>query len=324
MQLENYLRGRVNAPIEIQQLQRLSGGASHDTWAFEVRCNGRAEDQCYVLRRDFEQGLLEGSLAAEFSLLSSLRDRGLPVATPFWYEDAGSCLGQPFMITERVPGTDLRKALARHGATLDRRTIGLKLVALQARIHSLTSDALGPQSVGNASGSAQEQVDRWARAFEQDGARTPLIGAAIAWLRSNLPQQEQPCLLHGDFKANNILFSDDGSATVLDWELCHVGDPLEDLAWTLLWRTQWDLVGGLLSEEAYLQAYTQLSGRTIPENRLFFWRVFAWLKLAAIFQRGSGMAAQRPALMMLCRALPYIEREIGRLLAQDIRKKVTR
>jgi aminoglycoside phosphotransferase (APT) family kinase protein len=45
-------------------------------------------------------------------------------------------------------------------------------------------------------------------------------------------------LVHGDFRNGNLIGGPDGLRAVLDWELAHLGDPLEDLGWLCVrsWR----------------------------------------------------------------------------------------
>ena len=114
-----------------------------------------------------------------------------------------------------------------------------------------------------------------------DGRRArPVLAAALRWLQANEPEVERVGLVHGDFKTNNLMLTDAGRTTVLDWEMAHLGDPVEDLAWTLLWTTRFDLIGGLLSRDEYLNAYCEMSGTRFDAMRLFYWEVFARMKLA--------------------------------------------
>ena len=146
----------------------------------------------------------------------------------------------------------------------------------------------------------------------------PLLSAAIDWLGAHAPDDSPCALVHGDFKANNLVFDASGRIAVIDWELSHIGDPLEDLAFTMLWTSQYDLVGGMLSEQDYIAAYEHASGSRVDRERLFFWRLFAQVKIAAIFLKGLSTATGddfvRPSLVMLGRAMPWVEQRIAELL----------
>jgi aminoglycoside phosphotransferase (APT) family kinase protein len=126
--------------------------------------------------------------------------------------------------------------------------------------------------------------------------------------------------VHADFKANNLLISPEGKLTVIDWELAHPGDPVEDLAWTMLWRTQWDVVGGLHTAAAYVAAYTSLTGRQVEPQVLRFWRVFSLLKLWAMFLQGMATENVRPQLRLLGRAIVWLADQ----MATELLEAVTR
>ncbi len=125
-------------------------------------------------------------------------------------------------------------------------------------------------------------------------------------------------LVHADFKANNLLISPEGRLKVIDWELAHPGDPVEDLAWTMLWRTQWDVVGGLHTPEGFVSAYTSLTGRQVKPEVLKFWRVFSLVKLWAMFLQGMATENVRPQLRMLGRATVWLADEMARELLEAV------
>ncbi len=329
--LSAYLTRQGEQPVKIDALRRLAGGASHETWAFDVSYNDSAQE-ALVLRRDFAHGLLDeafaGGVAAEFALLETLHAAHLPVPRPRYCETDAVALGTPFMIVERAPGTDLRKLLAeqaRHASisAAQRRATGEALVALQARLHQLP---LQP-SVPTADDCVQHEITRWAHLIASSPRARPVLDTAVQWLRTNALPVSHPVLVHGDFKANNLVTDaqrlwQHTSATILDWEMAHVSDPLEDLAWTLLWSTRDDLVGGLLTRAEYLAAYEAASGHGIEAARLAYWEIFACVKLAAIFITGvrprTDARARRPMLVMLGRAVAVLEQALAARLQQAL------
>lgn len=314
--LQDYIGATLGHAVGVSAVRRLAGGASCDTWAFDLDERRGEGVRHLVLRRAFERGLLATDLQAEFALLRKLHELGFPVALPYWCEGSGSPLGSPFLVTQRVAGTDLRKSLAGLAGNLDRRALGVRLTRLQRRIHATDwKTHLG--SLVRSPDGALAEVDYWARSFDGGRKVSPLVRAALAWLRTHAPERGEECLLHGDYKANNVLFAADGGLGVLDWEMCHVGDPVEDIAWTLLWTTEWDLVGGLLSPDDYVRAYEEASGRAVEPRRLAYWRLFSWMKLSAIFHTGGGQP-DRPMLAMLGRAQPYLDLQLARELSRAV------
>jgi aminoglycoside phosphotransferase (APT) family kinase protein len=316
--LRAFVAGRLGHDVAVDGLRKLAGGTAHETWAFDVdRLDGTAPDRM-VLRRDVERGMLDGDLGAEFDLLTGLDRLGISVPRTHWCVVDDSPLGQPFMIVDRVAGTDIRKHLAAH-PEIDRRRLGRELVRLQVRLHRLDPQVELPRLAGDAGG-AERELDTWTGLIDASGvAPGPMLGAASAWLRDHLPAGRRSGLVHGDFKTNNLLFGADATISVLDWELAHLGDPVEDVAWTMLWTTRFDLVGGLLSAEEYRAAYEHESGSSLDPGLLLFWRIFALVKLAAIFLTGVARGgAALPTLQLMGRGLHHIEAQLGELLLETL------
>lgn len=319
--LEKFLAESFREPVAVSGLKRLTGGTSHETWAFDLRVFGEHKQELpLVLRRDFGSQTLNLDLKTEFALVKALFQRGIPVPEPLFCVSENSPIATPFIISARLDGKDVRKAMAANPDIA--KNLGQRITAIQAAIHgldwrqlvALSQLPVMPSPLGH-------QVHYWS-AVVVDNLITPepLLALAIEWLSNNIDECAQLALVHGDFKANNLLFASNNEVAVIDWELAHVGDPYEDLAFTLLWTTDHDLVGGMLSKDQYLACYTQASGEKIDDNRLFFWQVFALVKLAGIFLKGFAEnnqgESQKPTRIMLVRAMPWINQQLAMLLAR--------
>jgi aminoglycoside phosphotransferase (APT) family kinase protein len=317
--LSTFLAQRCGKPVSVTGLRRLTGGTSHETWAFELCIDSRlSSPRSLILRRDFSKDLLDLDLATEFALLQRLYAAGVPVPEPLFCEHENSPLTTPFIISERFSGTDIRKQMARDGSGA--KELALKLVAIQAQIHNVdwrrVLRGVLPPPDGDA---IAIQMLRWSQiATECSRESQPLLSAAIDWLDAHPPGESLLTLVHGDFKTNNLVLDRSGRVAVIDWELSHIGDPLEDLAFTMLWTSQYDLVGGILSEEDYIAAYEAETGSRVDRERLFYWQMFSLVKIAAIFMKGMSATAAnasiRPSLIMLDRAIPWVERRAATLL----------
>lgn len=314
--LAEVLGAHLGHPVGIDGLRPLSGGSSHETWGFELADGNTVIP--LILRREVERGMLDPDVGSEYQLLCALHDAGVPVPRPWLCAVADSPLGLPFMIMERVLGTDLRKDLARTEHGRDLASLAAAAVALQAQLHEVEAARLPglEQDFGPA-----HEVDRWSAVIDAAVLDPrlprphPLLATALTWLRVVAPEPGPAHLVHGDFKANNLLISPAGALTVIDWELAHLGDPVEDLAWTMLWRTGWDVVGGLHTEAGYVEAYTHLTGRQVNPERLHFWRVFSLVKLWAIFLTGMSGEAPRPTLRLMGRATVWLADQLAQELA---------
>jgi aminoglycoside phosphotransferase (APT) family kinase protein len=308
--------------VRISDLHRVTGGTSHDCWAFDAFLDGESRPRPLILRRDYSREVLDLDLSTEFALLKRLHSAGIAVPEPLVSGEADSEIGTAFIISERLSGGDLRKHLARQ--PLQPPAFALALVELQANIHGLDWRNVAGTLLGeHGAQTVPRLIDQWTGTAEQMNPHPdPLLAAAIDWLRANVPSVESLSLLHGDYKANNIVACFPGGFAAIDWELSHIGDPLEDLAWTLLWRTPTDLVGGMMSPEAYLAAYQAATGTLIDSKRLAFWRLFVLVKLTAIFFRSMRLRGElgyvRPTHMLLGRAIPWIQKQMSERLARSI------
>jgi aminoglycoside phosphotransferase (APT) family kinase protein len=311
--------------VQISNLKRLTGGTSHDSWAFDAS-DGAGASHALILRRDFSDELLDLPLTTEFALISLLHTAGVAVPRPLVLVESAGPLGSAGIISERLDGGDVRKMMARQSPV--REGLALSLVDLLARLHQLDwrvvlGDVL-PDPGGNA---ARRLVDHWARtAAVHVGGADPLLCAAIAWLQRRAPASTPLALVHGDFKANNLVWDGVDRFAIIDWELAHIGDPLEDVAWTMLWTTPHDLVGGMLDEAGFLSAYATATGVPVDRDRLDFWRLFVLVKLEVIFLksmrlRGGGRRAN-PTHVMLERAIPWLHRQISDCLTSALQREM--
>jgi aminoglycoside phosphotransferase (APT) family kinase protein len=141
----------------------------------------------------------------------------------------------------------------------------------------------------------QRELDHWEAKLDAGEAIVePIVRGAIRWLRRNPPPEAaKPAVSHGDYRCGNFLFVPDGGiSAVLDWEMCHIGDPLEDIAWAI--NPMWSIDKHLPLGEG-LAIWEAASGLAVDRAALDWWRLFATVKACAIwttaeasFQDGSS------------------------------------
>ncbi|EQB01055.1 hypothetical protein V475_16000 [Sphingobium baderi LL03] len=312
---------------DVRILRRLTGGSSHETWAFDARLRGleRHDPVPLILRREFDHALFDMSLGTEFELLSRLHETGLPVPRPLFHAGTDTALGSPFMIIERIAGLDTRKVMAAGGGT-DRGKIGKSLVAALARLHAQQASLIADLISGDGRDAPARELAKWKAVIAASGDRSATLRIATQWLETNSFTVECPVIVHGDYKANNILLKANAEPVIIDWELAHIGDPVEDLAWTMLWTSPDDLVEGMMTPDEFLSEYEHQTGTTVDRRRLLFWKIFSLVKLAAIFLKGletpPGGVVPRPTLLMLGQAIPCIEQALGDLLLRELEGSV--
>jgi aminoglycoside phosphotransferase (APT) family kinase protein len=277
--------------VRIERLERLTGGASRESWAFDaVDRDGRRHP--LVLRRDFaaraggevpwEEGI---DRATELELQHVLHAAGVPVPRPLFAPDTGLGLESCFVM-ERVEGESRPRALARKDELGDLRARMLpELGAALARIHTLDVEGLPPLPQSPA----KAQLELCRRMLDLAPRPRPVLELALRWLagqEAELPRRAQ--LVHGDFRNGNFIATQEGLRAVIDWEYAHLGDPLEDIGFLCMraWRFGADEreVGGIGDRAELYSAYAGAGGEPVEPERVRFWEVAGNLKWGALCQ----------------------------------------
>jgi aminoglycoside phosphotransferase (APT) family kinase protein len=264
----------------IESLQRLSGGASQQTWAFDL-CSD-AGSVPLVLRRAppaaAQRSRMGAGLTAEAQLIVAARAAGVPVPRIHHVLCADDGIGEGFVM-ERLAGETLGRRIVRDERfAAARRVLARQCGQALARIHAIPTPGLPPLRRGGAAAEQQFQLGL----HRGHGTTRPVFALAFQWLRRHAPQEvAQPVLVHGDFRNGNLMVGDGGLVGVLDWELAHLGDPMEDLGWLCVnaWRFGCgDLpVGGFGTRLDLFAGYEAAGGR-VDAARVHWWEVLGTLK----------------------------------------------
>ena len=254
----------VLGPVEITELQRLTGGASRETWAFA------ADGRPLILRRDPPgRPGAPGAARLEADSMRACGKAGLRVPEVL-LDDDGSLLGTAGLVMSAVPGETLARKILRDDEFADaRRTLVGQLGAFLAGLH-----AIDPAEVPGAA--EIDELQRYWTSYEMVPDRSPTFEKAHAWLEANRPPRTATTIVHGDLRMGNVIVDHDGLAAVIDWELVHVGDPVEDLAWLCVkaWRYGAPLeVGGLGTVDELIDAYEGAGGRSVDRDAFHWWLV---------------------------------------------------
>jgi aminoglycoside phosphotransferase (APT) family kinase protein len=289
--LEAYLRVRLEAPeLAVSDLARIPGGASRETYRFRIRTAG--SERGLVLRRDPPASLIETERDTEYRAYEAFHALGLPVPEPIALELDGGPLERPFFIMEEIAGCQTGAILSADPFGDLRETIGRQFFTVLGKIA-----AVDPRDVGlsNLSGetdihdTALHEVARWEKVVAEDEREPqPIVRAAIRWLKRNPPPPAQKiAVVHGDYRTGNFLYAADGTIrAILDWEMAHLGDPLEDLAWAIdpLWSGgSVERPGGMLPRAEAIALWEKASGLKVDPDALGWWEIFASVKGAAIW-----------------------------------------
>ncbi|HEX4181729.1 MAG TPA: phosphotransferase family protein, partial [Caulobacteraceae bacterium] len=272
-------------------LAHIPGGASRETWRFGAVAGH--ERRGMIVRIDPETSLIDTDRRTEYRAIEAAFRSGLPAPEPLFLIEDLQWLGRPFSITAEVAGC---QASAEAMPVAHKPKIGHQKWTLLGRIAALDPLALGLADVMPAprlEACAMEQLDYWHKVIVDDELHpNPVAHAAIRWLRRRPPPPAQKLsLVHGDYRTGNFLYSPDGEIkAILDWEMAHLGDPLEDLAWSMdpLWSwTEPQLAGRLLPHKEAAALWEAASGLTVDPAAFRWWQVFAAVKAIGIWISSS-------------------------------------
>ena len=252
---------------EIIDLVQLSGGASRETWRFE------ADGRPLILQRQREGD--ERDMAVEIAAVLAAADAGVPVATFVAGSTDPAALGAAYMILTYVAGeTTPRKILRDADFASARQALPGQLAQTLVKVHGIDPGAI-PGIV------EIDQVDRYRELLDTLGEPHPTFELALRWLDANRPPISGGAVVHGDFRLGNVIVDADGLRAVLDWELVHLGDPMEDLGWLCVkaWRFgSSHPVAGVGDYVQLFDAYAAAGGRTVDADVVRWWEVLGTLK----------------------------------------------
>jgi aminoglycoside phosphotransferase (APT) family kinase protein len=293
--LAAYLVARLPAArhVMIHRLERTGSGASRETWLVDAEWSeaGGRTVHPLIIRRDPTASVLESDRKTEFLVLCAAGKIGIPVPRMYWLEEDPRWLDRPFMVMQRIPGVAPPVILPPTESDATRRTISDDFVRYLVCIHRADWRVLGLDFLGApASGheAARSQLGWWEREYHrQKLEERPVLATALHWLANHLPERSEIVLVHADYRAGNFLYEGDRITAILDWEMAHLGDPMEDLAWAVLkFYSSGELCQGLLSHDEMVAAYARAGGMPVDLKRLFFYEVLGAVKMAVICLTG--------------------------------------
>ena len=300
---------------------RLSGGASQETWSFDVV---HPEGTVGAILRRAPQGYgaapgRAAGLAAEAALITRAFETSVPSPQVLHVLQPEDGLGIGF-IMHRIEGETIPRKILRHAQfAAARPKLARQLGNVLARIHGLPLTQL-PALRRMTAGKEIADLEREYRGFDWP---RPVFELALRWLRERDPgPSREVTLVHGDFRHGNFIIGPEGVRAVLDWELAHFGDPMEDLGWICVnsWRFgEIDHpVGGFGSREELFAGYVA-TGRSLDPARVKFWEVMGTLRWGVMccgmmqrFRLGPDHSLERA---MIGRRSSETEIDLLRLLA---------
>lgn len=256
---------------EIRAVSRLSGGASRETFSFQ------AGDRHFVLQSQRTGDARD--MGVEIQTLRAAHQAGVPVAEVVASSLEETLLGQAFMVLSHIEGETIARKILRDDVFAGARTqVVTQCAQALAQLHAMPADVV-PALVEVDQLAQQRQV------FDAFDDPHPAFELAFHWLDAHRPAAARRCIVHGDFRLGNLMIGPEGLRAVLDWELAHIGDPLEDLGWLCVraWRFGGRLpVAGMGEYDELIGAYQDALGVHIDPIDLLWWEVLGTLKWGII------------------------------------------
>lgn len=329
--VDAWLKARLPelAGESLPDVTQYSGGVSN--WTYRL-AYPRAD---LVLRRPPAGTKAKSAhdMGREYRLQKALATVFPFVAEMVAFGDDPSVIGAEFYVMRRVPGLILRNRMAEPPDAATARRISEAAVDTLAALHAVDPAAAGLSDLGRGTGYARRQIegwsDRWAKARTWN---VPRFSRVIAWLKANAPEDAATCVIHGDFRLDNLVLDPDDPSrvrAVLDWELATLGCPFMDLGSALSYWVQADddvvlratrrqptHLPGMLTRAEFKARYAEKAGRA-PANWTFY-EVYGVFRLAVIAQqiyyRYHRRETRNPAFRWFWLLAHYLERRCERLI----------
>jgi len=297
--LKKYLKGfnLINAVESELLVQQFTHGYSNLTYLLQI------ENKEFVLRKPPKGAIKRGhDMSREFKVQKGVAKAFSKVPKMFGFCDDERILGSDFYIMEKMEGIILnfKEAKTRNIAANDYKTIANSWLNTLVELHNVDYHNIGLGDLGKPEGYVERQIKNWGRQYlKAKTDEVPEAEMVMQWMKENQPKKYDHCLIHNDFKYDNVVFKNNSwkdISAVLDWEMATLGDPLMDLGtslgyWTI--ATDHDFVkqgipsptifegNPIRSEIANL--YAEKSGKNI--DNVVFYYVFGLFKIAVIAQQ---------------------------------------
>ena len=278
--LPTVLKPVLGADVAIENLRALTGGASRGTWAFDAVTGGRRRS---LILRTGPPDDIHAGMELEARAQAAAAAAGAPVPNVLVANDSPAALGNPFLVCNEIKGETIVRRIQRQLDAADGQ-------AGRARLLRQCAQALAAIHRAEANDPAlarEDQLAAWRARLDAMADTTATFEWGFRWLAAHRAPASPPVLVHGDFRMGNLIVDGSDLAAVLDWELVHIGEAYEDLAWFCIraWRFGAPAslgAGGLGSIDGFLRAYEEASGTAVDREAFHWWLVLATLRWGVI------------------------------------------
>ncbi|MEJ6685362.1 MAG: phosphotransferase family protein [SAR86 cluster bacterium] len=281
----------LQAPITFSLI---AGGHSNLTYLGVDRSGSQ-----FVLRRPPLGHVLESAhdMGREYKIISALEHADVPVPKTYGLCRDLEVNDAPFYVMDFIGGQVLNDSVVGlKVAPQHRRGIGLHVIDILSKLHSLNPDAVGLGDLGRKEAYLSRQINRWTKQWVASKTHEiPEMEESCRILTETMPDQIGATIVHGDYRLGNMIVNGDKVDAILDWELCTLGDPLADVGYLLNnWVSPGEIelpgegdqsptaVGGYPERQELCDIYSANTGRDL--SQINYYRAFSHWRLAAIGQ----------------------------------------
>ncbi len=265
----------------MENLVRLTAGASQETWSFDAVVAG--EHTGLVLRRP-PRGVPESveraeKQQAEVRVLKIAFDCGVLCPKILFEAQPEDDIGVGFVM-DRIEGETMGPRINRDDQYADmRENLAFQCGVAAASIHAIPMEKVSFLETISPQQNLDNLWETYLKNFEEP---SPVFEAAFSFLKDRIPVSGRTTFVHGDFRHGNLMYGTDGLRSVLDWEIVHIGDPMEDLSWICVnsWRFGGidKPVGGFGQREDLFAGYEAESGVKVDPAQVRYWEVYGSLR----------------------------------------------
>lgn len=263
-------------PVTIEDVQTVSGGARRGIWSLLARTPGARRR---LILRSGHPDELHAGMELEARAQWAAGAAGAVVPHVLIADGSPDALSEPYLICDQIAGETIARKILR--GLDDEARAGLLRQCAQAlaAIHRADTTGIGAPH--------RDQLVTWRAQLDDLGTTTATFEWALRWLVANRPEPAPARLVHGDFRMGNLIVDGGRLAAVLDWELVHIGDFHDDLAWFCIraWRYGAPSrfgAGGLGGIQAFLQGYEDAAGVRVDRDTMRWWLVMSTLRWGII------------------------------------------
>ena len=286
--LQEWINDNVKDSGNIEKIEQFKGGQSNPTYKIST------EKNAYVLRRKPPGKLLPKAHAVdrEYKVITALYETDVPVPKTYGLCEDSSVVGTPFFLMEYVDGTVYWDHMLPKCSPEERSLIYKNKNKVIASLHSVDYKKVGLEDYGKSGNYVARQVNTWTRQYlASETENIDEMNKLIEWLPKNIPEDDETSIVHGDFRLDNMIYSNFDVVGVLDWELSTLGHPIADFCYhCLTWRTLPNFHNhtklkdlGIPNEMQYRDMYSEQTGKDLSQDWEFY-MVYSLFKVAAICQ----------------------------------------